>query len=93
MGYQPIEDLLPKAGYSVYKLIRMASNRAIELAEGKPKLVEVPITEKTATVALQEIREGKVVLKEVADQFKPTETPEKKEEEEEENTEPELIVS
>ena len=69
MGYQPLEDLLPKAGNSVYKLIRMASTRAVELADGKPKLIDVPLNEKTATVALQEIRDGRVLLKEVAHQF------------------------
>ena len=69
MGYPPLEDLLPKAGYSVYKLIRMASTRAVELAEGKPKLINVPLTEKTPTVALEEIRNGRVFLKEVAQQF------------------------
>ncbi len=78
MGYQPIEELLPKAGNSVYKLIRMAATRAIEIAEGKLKLVDTPVTEKTATVALEEIRTGKVVLKEVADQFAPPETPKSK---------------
>ena len=73
MGYPPIEDLLPKAGYSVYKLVRMASNRAVELADGKPKLLDLPASEKTPTIALEEIRAAKVVLKEVADLFKPKE--------------------
>ena len=71
MGYQPLENLLPKADNSVYKLILLASNRATELAEGKPKLIEHPSSEKTATIALDEILAGKVVLKEVADKFKP----------------------
>lgn len=69
MGYPPIEDLLPKAGNSVYKLVRMAANRAIELADGKPRLLEGVGGEKTPTIALEEIRAGKVVLKEVADKF------------------------
>ena len=42
MGYQPLEDLLPKANYSIYKLVRLASIRATELAEGKPRLIENP---------------------------------------------------
>jgi len=71
MGYQPIEDLLPKAGGSVYKLVRLASDRAIELADGKKALVDLPLETKTATAALEEIREAKVVLKDVADEFAP----------------------
>ena len=71
MGYPPIEELLPKSGYSIYKLVRMAANRAMELADGKPKLIDSPSSDKAPTVALEEIRAGKVVLKEVADQFGP----------------------
>ena len=41
MGYPAIEDLLPKAGNSVYKLVRVAADRAIELADGKKKLIEL----------------------------------------------------
>lgn len=83
MGYQPIEELLPKAGYSIYKLVRMASTRAIELAEGRKKLIELPNVEKTTTIALEEIRAGKVVLKEVADKFEPEPKPKPKKQEEE----------
>ena len=71
MGYPPIEELLPKSGYSIYKLVRMAANRAMELADGKPKLIDSPSSDKAPTVALEEIRAGRVVLKEVADQFEP----------------------
>lgn len=82
MGYQPLEDLLPKTGYSIYKLVRMAANRAIELSDGKKRLVEVPNVEKTTTIALEEIRAGKIVLKELADKFKPQEKPKGKQSEE-----------
>ena len=71
MGYRPLEALLPKANFSVYKLVRMASQRAMELADGKPKLVDVPAHTKTATIALEEIFAGKVFLKEAADKFGP----------------------
>jgi DNA-directed RNA polymerase omega subunit len=70
MGYPPLEELLPKAGLSIYKLVRLAADRAIELADGKPRLIDIPSAEKTSTVALEEIRAGRVVLKDVADQFK-----------------------
>ena len=69
MGYPPLEDLLPKTGYSIYKLVRLASNRAIELADGKPRLIETPSLIKTTTIALEEIQHAKVILKEVSDKF------------------------
>ena len=73
MGYPPLEDLLPKTDYSIYKLVRMASNRAIELADGKPRLIETPSLMKTTTIALEEIQNAKVVLSDVADRFLPDE--------------------
>ena len=78
MGYPPLEDLLPKTDHSIYKLVRMASNRAIELADGKPRLIETPSLMKTTTIALEEIQNAKVVLKDVADRFSPEEAPGKK---------------
>ncbi|MBL8014316.1 MAG: DNA-directed RNA polymerase subunit omega [Candidatus Omnitrophica bacterium] len=67
MAYHPLESLLSKAGGSVYKLVRLASKRASELAENKPNLIDAPMSQKLATIALHEISAGKVVLKEVAD--------------------------
>ncbi len=71
MAYQPLENLLDKSGGSVYKLVRLASKRASELADNKPNLIDAPNSQKLATIALREISAGKVVLKDVADQFKP----------------------
>jgi len=69
LGYQPLEKLLPKANHSVYKLVKLASKRAVELADGAPKLIEAPSFLKTTTIALDEIASGKVILKEVAENF------------------------
>jgi len=69
MSNQPIEDLLPKADWSIYRLVRMAANRTTELADGKPSLIEKPNSDKLTTIALDEIAQGKVVYKEVADQI------------------------
>ena len=69
MGYQPLEKLLPQADYSIYKLVRMASKRAMELAEGAPKLIVASSSAKIATVAFEEIAAGKVALKEVAEKL------------------------
>jgi DNA-directed RNA polymerase omega subunit len=72
MAYQPLENMLTKSAGSVYKLVRLASKRASELADNKPNLIDAPNSQKLATIALQEISAGKVVLKEVADQFDPS---------------------
>ena len=63
MSYQPMEKLLPRASNSVYKLVRLAANRAIELAEGKPKLIRNNTSDKATTIALEEILQGKVEIK------------------------------
>ena len=51
MAYQPLEKLLPSAKGSIYKLILLASQRALELAEGAPRLIEYPSSDKPATMA------------------------------------------
>ena len=62
-GTVSIENLLDKTDNSIYKLVILASKRALELNEGSPKLVETE-SKKIATVALEEIREGKIGMKE-----------------------------
>lgn len=80
MGHPPIEKLLPKTGWSIYKLARLAAQRAAELASGKKPLVDVDLKEKTATIALEEIAAGQVVLDKVSDQFRPQEQPQEQSE-------------
>lgn len=58
----PMEQLLDKTG-SVYKLVVLASKRAAELNAGAGKLVEASPHIKYSTVALEEIRQGKVKIK------------------------------
>lgn len=58
-----LENLLDKTGNSVYKLVNLASRRALEIAEGQPKLVDCSAAIKPSAIALQEIAEGKVKLK------------------------------
>ncbi|MBU0468659.1 MAG: DNA-directed RNA polymerase subunit omega [Candidatus Omnitrophica bacterium] len=58
-----VEKLLPRSNWSIYKLSRMAATRALELADGKRKLVDLT-TDKLTSIALQEIAEGKIELKE-----------------------------
>ena len=61
MSYVPVQDLLVKTG-SIYKLVILASRRAVELSAGSPKLVEAD-KEKLSTIALEEIAQGKVKLR------------------------------
>ena len=63
----PIEELLPRANYSIYKLVSMASIRALELSDGSRCLAENINTEKFTTMALEEIAQGKIELKEATD--------------------------
>jgi len=48
---------------SIYKLVVLASRRALELGAGSQKLVDTPANAKLTTVALKEIVEGKVSYK------------------------------
>ncbi len=60
MAYQPLEELLPKANFSIYRLVRLASRRALEISETGGKMITSPIDQKIATTALEEIRQGRV---------------------------------
>jgi len=61
----PLEKLLQKSNHSIYKLVVMASKRALEIAEGQTKLVDLPSSIKPSTVALYEIMAGKIGIKNV----------------------------
>ncbi|MCX5711426.1 MAG: DNA-directed RNA polymerase subunit omega [Candidatus Omnitrophica bacterium] len=63
MVYLGRETLLDKSCNSIYKLVILASKRALEIAEGQPKLVEASSTVKPSTVALIEIASGKIECK------------------------------
>jgi DNA-directed RNA polymerase omega subunit len=64
MEYIPLEKLLDKSQNSIYKLVVLASKRALELAEGQVRLVDnVNLSTKPSTIALQEIIQGKVKAK------------------------------
>lgn len=63
MSYIPLENLIDKSGGSMYKLVMLVSRRALELAEGAPRLIEAPQDMKITTLAMKEIAEGKVGLK------------------------------
>lgn len=62
-SYIPVEDLLKHVS-SIYKLVIIASRRAVELYNGGQKLVDIGSKAKLSTVALEEIKEGKIVCKE-----------------------------
>lgn len=60
MSYVPVQDLLARTD-SIYKLVILASRRAVELNAGAPRLVEAD-GEKVSSIALEEIARGKVKL-------------------------------
>lgn len=63
MVYVPLEQVLDKCDHSVYKLVILASKRALEIAEGQSKLVEAAASTKPSTIAMYEIAAGKVEYK------------------------------
>jgi len=64
MYYSALEKMLDKTNGSIYKLVVVASKRALELSEGSPKLVDdVSVSAKQSTIALHEIAAGKVRVK------------------------------
>lgn len=65
MAYMEREKLLDKSEGSIYKLVILASKRALEIAEGQPKLVVANASVKPSTVALWEIAQGKVKAKKI----------------------------
>jgi len=60
MSYVKIENLLDKTK-SLFKLVTLASRRALELNEGAQRLVEDEGND-PSNIALREIAEGKVSL-------------------------------
>ena len=65
MGYIEREKLVDRSLNSIYKLVILASKRALEIAEGQPKLVSANSSTKPSTIALYEIAEGKVSYKKI----------------------------
>ncbi|MFA5090263.1 MAG: DNA-directed RNA polymerase subunit omega [Candidatus Omnitrophota bacterium] len=63
-----LENLLDESGDSVYKLVILVSKRALEIAEGQPKLIEADSSIKPSTVAMQEIAAGKLHYKQIRPQ-------------------------
>lgn len=63
MSYIPVEDLLDKVD-SRYKLVILASRRAGELNNGGQRLIDISPKAKISTIALEEIREGRITYKE-----------------------------
>jgi len=65
MGYIDREQLIDKSEGSIYKLVNLAAKRALEIADGQPKLVDVNAAIKPSTVALYEIAAGRICAKKV----------------------------
>lgn len=64
MTYIPMEQLLKNTEDSMYKLVILASRRALELGTGSGRLVdEAAPNEKLTSIALREIKEKKISFK------------------------------
>ena len=63
MAYITMEKLLKKNQSSIYKLVILASRRALELGSGSQRLVDMPANAKLTSIALEEIMEDKVNYK------------------------------
>lgn len=61
MTHIPVGDIIAQSD-SIFKLTLLAAKRVAELSNGAPKLVEIG-SEKFSTIALEEIRQGKVKYK------------------------------
>ncbi len=53
---------------SIYKLVLLASRRAVEISETGQKLVNIGPKVKASTVALEEIRQGKIFYRIAGDE-------------------------
>lgn len=62
MSYVPLEKLIDKSFGSMYKLVTLVAKRALELAEGAPRLIDAPSDIKVTTLAMEEIALGKVQM-------------------------------
>ena len=77
MAYVPLEDVLTHND-SLYKLVLLAAKRALEISDGAPPLVATT-SKQPGTVALEEIREGKVSYRLTAEAKDTKETKKKRE--------------
>jgi len=60
--YVPLEILIDKAHNNLFKLVHLASSRALQLADGAPRFIEAPLDLKVTTVAMLEIAQEKIRL-------------------------------
>ncbi len=63
MAYVTMEELLKGNQDSIYKLVILASRRALELSAGSERLVSMAPNTKLTSVALEEIKEDKITYK------------------------------
>jgi len=60
LAYVALEELLKNKQDSIYKLVVLASRRALELGTGSERLVSLAPETKLTSVALEEIKENKI---------------------------------
>jgi len=61
MEHLDVQSMVAKTENSIYKLVVLASKRALEISEGQPKLIQVTSANlKPSIIALAEISAGKI---------------------------------
>jgi DNA-directed RNA polymerase subunit K/omega len=60
--YVPLEKLSDKTAGNMYKLVHLVSRRALQLADGAPRTMDVPSELKVTTLAMMEIAAGNIVM-------------------------------
>ena len=55
-----LDQLLSKTGGSIFSLVRLTMARALEIQDGKPPMVKYHDSDKATTIAMEEIRQGKL---------------------------------
>ncbi len=57
-----LDQLLSQTGGSVFRLVRLIMARALEIQDGKPPLVKFRDSDKATTIAMEEVRQGKLTF-------------------------------
>lgn len=57
-----LDQLLSQTGGSIFSLVRLTMARALEIQDGKPPMVKYHDSDKATTIAMEEVRQGKLTF-------------------------------
>ncbi len=64
-SYIPLEKMIDKTDGSIYKLVNLTAKRAMEIANGQPRLAAMDGLIKPSTAAMYEIAAGFIKYKKI----------------------------